>query len=417
MKYFYILLFVAHVSAISAQDCTIPNGDFELWADFTEQIDTSEPLPENTVMLPEGYFSLFRLFFSFVGEFFQVLTGAELEAFASEAFSVTQVTDASNGIFAAQIGGDENGPLADLIGVFACPLNVPDSFYIDVKHIGTGADTLYLQGAFGESSEVPLDSFALEQLSGAFFAHQLTSNEETEYETIAVPVINNNNNINSDTLVMLVLAFGDEAFFADGGESAFIIDNMRFNNSSILSLDDIELSGGFEADHNKLRISHDFDAATDVITIERSLEANGEYKHIGTLDTESDDSFRDYDIVENTVYYYRVKAENFDGQPVYSEILSIRTKELVSSVALAVVPNPMEDRGAIILDVEKELSDATCYIYDSRGQLVQTKVLPSRIDPGKNTFDLNVHDFSSGLYSCQIVSATEVWTTSFIVSF
>ena len=115
-------------------------------------------MPANTVLLPEGYFSVFRFFFSFVGELLGVLTGTELELLASEAFSVTQVTDASNGIFAAQIGGDENGPLTDLVGVFACPLNVPDSFYIDVKHIGTGADTLFLQGSFGETSDIPVDT-------------------------------------------------------------------------------------------------------------------------------------------------------------------------------------------------------------------------------------------------------------------
>ncbi len=415
MKYFYILLLFAQISAVTAQDCTIPNGDFEIWADFSEELETNEPLPANTVLLPEGYFSVFRFFFSFVGELLGVLTGTELELLASEAFSVTQVTDASNGIFAAQIGGDENGPLTDLVGVFACPLNVPDSFYIDVKHIGTGADTLFLQGSFGETSDIPVDTVDLKELNSAYFIHELTSNEETEYETIAVPIIKNDNDLGSDTMVLFLLAIGDEAFFADGGESAFIVDNMRFNNSSILAIEDIYLSGRFQEDHNSLSIEHEFDPATDLVSIERSTAADGEYRTIGTLGAQSEDHYRDYDIENNTVYYYRVKAENFDGPPVFSEILSIRTKVLASKTSLTVVPNPIVDSGNIILNTDQELSDATCHIYNSRGELVHSMTLPSSIKPGSNAYNLDVNAISSGLYSCQVVTASQVWTTSFVV--
>ena len=296
MKKLITFLLFFQVSFLSAQFCDIANGDLEVWEDVSDIVELSEPLPPETILLPEGYFGFLRFLFSALGDILGGLAGDELFDFAEDLFGVDRVTDATSGQFALQLGGDENLPLADLIGVFDCSLAIPDTFYIDVRHVGNGTDTLFIQGSLGPDSEIPFDTLTLINDVAASFSHTLVSNQDTEYETLAIPVVDNENGIDSDTLILFMLVSGDQEFLASGELSAFRLDNLRFRNGNVLALDDFDLSGHFASSHNYIQIENSAAGSNDEVILERSESVEGPYETIYKLEDRYAEVYKDYRI-------------------------------------------------------------------------------------------------------------------------
>ena len=414
MKQLITFLLFLQVSFLSAQFCDIANGDLEVWEDVSDIVELSEPLPPETILLPEGYFGFLRFLFSALGDILGGLAGDELFDFAEDLFGVDRVTDATSGQFALQLGGDENLPLADLIGVFDCSLAIPDTFYIDVRHVGNGTDTLFIQGSLGPDSEIPFDTLTLINDVAASFSHTLVSNQDTEYETLAIPVVDNENGIDSDTLILFMLVSGDQEFLASGELSAFRLDNLRFRNGNVLALDDFDLSGHFASSHNYIQIENSAAGSNDEVTLERSESVEGPYETIYKLEDRYAEVYKDYRIEENTVYFYRAKVTDLLGEIFYTDLLSISTQEIDQAVTLDINPNPISSEGVIELELDLEIKDANCFIYNASGSMVKKITLPTTLNNGVNRINVSMEDLAVGHYTCQVISVDNVWTTSFV---
>ncbi len=404
MKHFVLLLslFVLSLSQADAQLCTIPNGDFESWEDASEFLETAEPLPAESVLLPEGYFSLFRLFFSVVGEVFETLSGEELEEFALTAFGVMRSEDASSGDYAVQIGGDEFGAFTDLITAFECTGSLPDSFYIDVKHVGTGVDTLYAQGSFATDSEIPFDVEELEETAG-YYTLELIADTDTEYETIAVPIIDNNNAVDIDSILMVFVVTGDAEYYANGGESHFVFDNLRFeNNSAVLAHEEVLLDGDFEGTHNSLSFGLELSDPVMSMTIQRGMSAEGSFEDLSTVDMATTPSYKDYNIQSHTTYYYRLQTVMDSGKELYSDILSLQTKEVQEMLDLYIYPNPWTDNSLIRITSDIDITHPIGEVIDLTGRSVAALDMPDYIKAGQSSISISDLGLPSGMYTVQI---------------
>lgn len=404
MKQFILLLslVILSFSQLNAQICQIPNGDFETWEDASDFIETAEPLPADSVLLPEGYFSLFRLFFSIIGDVFETLVGEELEEFALMAFGVMRSEDASSGDYAVQMGGDEYGAFTDLIAAFECSGSVPDSFYIDVKHVGIGVDTFYAQGSFGVDSEIPFDVDELEETAG-YFTLEFISDTDTEYQTLAVPVINNNNGIEIDSALIVFVVTGDEQFFTNGGESHFVFDNLRFeNNSSVLAHEQVSIEGNFEETHNSLSFTLDLSDPVQSTTLQRSMSAEGSFEDLSSVDISTAPIYKDYNIQSHTTYYYRLETVLANGKELHSDILSLQTREVKEMLDLYIYPNPWTDNSLIRITSDIDITHPIGEVIDLTGRRVAELEMPDYIKSGQSSISISDLGLPSGMYTIQI---------------
>jgi len=419
----YCLLFVLLGSqGIHAQVCDSLNTDFEIWVDYTENFEDEEPLPEGTVVFPEGYFSFFRTFFSDVlGILFDALGGAlggepieePMFGVIDDAFGFSRTEDASSGQFAVRIGGNEEGAFTDMLGVFNCSGIVPDSFHIDIKHVGRGVDTFSLAGNFQE--EVLITDEDPADIAAAYYEVSLEMTGDTEYETISVPVLPGNPELSPDSLISVFVVLGDEAVLSSGVESYFIMDNMRFtSNSTVLAYGELGLEGDFNRSYNELELAYAEDDIS-MVTIERGMSAQGPFEELTSFEELSQTVYHDYEVDPYTVYYYRVKAEMHNGKKLLSEIISIQTEEIEQTAELQFVPNPATDMAYLHVVTSQTLTEVSGSLYDYTGRPIGQNQLPTVLSPGVHELPVSVSDLPSGRYFYRLVSAEQHIVEALIV--
>jgi len=225
-----LVLFIGLNTTLSAQ-CEIPNGSFEDWVDLTLVFDTTGTLQPETVLVPENFSSAFRLLFA---AFDQLLGGVTDQELAGDYLGIERSEDASDGNYSMKIGGNGVYPLADALSTFECDGELPARFAMDINHVGNVADTLNLIMTLGENTIIPQTQQDLLATSGYYNA-SLTVDQTTGWSTIEADINDNANGIPADSVFIWLIASTNEEALANGEESYFLIDNMRFMNESGVS--------------------------------------------------------------------------------------------------------------------------------------------------------------------------------------
>jgi hypothetical protein len=132
---------------------------------------------------------------------------------------ISQSTDATSGDYAVKLQGDNNLTLTDIYTNFACT-EIHKTLQIDIKHVGSSADTLYIYGAYDENlPPVPDDPAALDTLAG-YFLDSLFITGDSAYTTYTFQV-----HINDPGAP--VYSFSLIVYGTTGTGSYFLIDNIR----------------------------------------------------------------------------------------------------------------------------------------------------------------------------------------------
>lgn len=215
------------------QICELPNGDMEVWSDITAEGGFSDlGVADSAVMLPNGYASLFRPFFIDIVGLFEQLADVEFLNAVENFFGIKRSTDASTGEFAMQLGADASLPLADVIAIFPCNGSLPSQFSLDIKHVGTGIDTLTILGVFGDKSELFEIEDDLSDVS-AIFGAELFFDAETDYQKLTIPIDESNPAIAADTFLLFMLLSSNEAHIAEGNTTYVLMDNLKFEGDEV----------------------------------------------------------------------------------------------------------------------------------------------------------------------------------------
>lgn len=236
-KYSFILLLSFFLSNSSAQFCPIPNGSFEEWEDISLELDTTGVIPAETVLAPDNYFPLLRLFLASFDQVFGSITDIDL---AKDYLGIERSDDASEGNYSMKLAGNGTFPLADAFSIFGCDGQLPENFYFDLKHVGTGIDTMQIILTFAETPLIPEDLNDFFRTRG-FYRGMATADIDTEWARLALPITDNEIEISADSVMVWFILENDTMSIANNEESYFLIDNMSFN--VISDVDDVELSG------------------------------------------------------------------------------------------------------------------------------------------------------------------------------
>jgi hypothetical protein len=127
--------------------------------------------------------------------------------------------------------------------------------------------------------------------------------------------------------------------------------------------------------------------------IERSTNGR-DFEHIGAVSAKdlSFYKFQDFDISNNNIFYYRLKAVDLDDSYEYSNIINI-TLEESNNQAINIYPNPVVGD---FVNINVESQNATISIHDNTGKLIRS------YQSTNNTFQINISNLSSGLYYISI---------------
>ena len=401
----FALIFSVLTSAFS-QACPIPNGSFESWEDLTFEYEYYGDLPDETIMLPEGYFAFFRLFLSALSDLFEVLTGDELIDAAASLFAVYQSTDATDGEFAAQIGGDEYFPFSDLMTVFECTSELPSSFSIDVKHVGGGLDTLTIIGSFKEDSDIIAEEAELDAAAGYFIIDSLLYDEDTEYVTLNVPIIDNMNGVSPDSVFIVIIAAGNQDSLEAGVESYFLLDNMQFSLEGVLPLATTMFAGEHYHDFNQVHWSVAYEDNVSHYNIERSIDNTDSWSEIMSVNPNPQGilnyNFRDFDIEKAGEYFYRLRRVDESGKESLSDVISIEVP-MLNRMSVSTYPNPVKETFNIELSLKQNTTNLSLVLYSSAGK---SYVLHSGVslEAGNHELTFDTNSIPKGIYNLVIES-------------
>jgi hypothetical protein len=152
--------------------------------------------------------------------------------------------------------------------------------------------------------------------------------------------------------------------------------------------------------------------------IERSTEGV-HFDKIGWVDGNGNStqnivySFNDKTAQANTVYYYRLKQIDFDGDIEYSNIASAIFKDGKGFTLADLYPNPATNK--VVISVATDLAqDAKIKIFDLLGQPVLVNDV--NLVSGSNNFELDLTDFAGGTYTVSIFSGNQYITKKLVVS-
>jgi len=225
--YLFVLVLILPVYSIG-QSCPIPNNSFEDWIDLSYDLDSSRTIPAETTLLPEYYFSYSRQ----LDTMFSDSIGNILDStVARQYFGVARSEDATEGDFALKISGNQLARKADLAATFACNGQLPTSMNLDIKHVGTGLDTLEVLLTLGEKIIVPDNLFNLFGTSG-FIIGEAIANNNTNWATIELPIRDNGAGISADSVFLWFVVHTDIEKIANQEESYFLVDNLSFSDGS-----------------------------------------------------------------------------------------------------------------------------------------------------------------------------------------
>ena len=403
---FLILSF--NLSSFS-QACEIPNASFESWIDITSDFEYYADLPEGTVLFPSDYIAFFRLFLSSVIELFEVLVGEELIEAAQSAYGIYQSTDASDGEFAARIGGDETYPFADLIAVFECGTELPSSFSIDVKHVGPGPDTLSIVGAFQDNSFIDVEESGLTDATGYFVVEEMIFNSDTEYTTVNIPVIDNMNEMSPDSAFIVIFALGDEETLASGTDSYFLIDNMSFSLEGVLPLATTLFVGENHSNYNQVNWSIAYESNVSHYLIEKSLDDMESWTEVhhnevnvdGTLDYQ----YKDYDLDKIGNYFYRLRKVDLNGNESLSEVIVVDV-QIINKLSIKTYPNPITERFTVDLNINREVLNFSFTLVSTDGKPYQLNTYDEKIfEAGNHQLVFETENIPEGIYNLVINSS------------
>jgi len=160
---------------------------------------------------------------------------------------------------------------------------------------------------------------------------------------------------------------------------------------------------------NEVNVSH--------YEVERALGQASEFEYIGSVISQEIEfvelsyDFDDYDITENTTYYYRIKQIDKDGYSSYSDIIAIKINpELAEELKqLVVYPNPITAGELLLVNITTDkVEELTGEIYDMKGALIRTLDL-GMSNVGLKNVEVDVTDFPAGAYILRIQIGNEAF--------
>jgi len=183
----------------------------------------------------------------------------------------------------------------------------------------------------------------------------------------------------------------------------------------VLAIEFSNVSGRHLNSHNLLEWSIQSDIDLSHYTIERSFGTINDFVEIGKVlsDTQEDETtafydYKDYDVIETGLYYYRIIQTDINGGTKKSKVISIEVGNAHSD-RIVMYPNPVVEELVINVELDRTIENFNIQLFNRLGQLVRTNLLSvQNLKPGKNQFNVNVTDIPDGMYNVKVDMDNEI---------
>ncbi len=219
---FLFLLLFSFQSKQSFGQCEVINGGFETWVDMTDtfEAELGDIVITTPIILPEGWFSAFRLIEIVFSDFFEDFLDADtidIDLFGG----LEQYEPGALGTdYAAKLTGDTIVSITDMFQVTSCGER-PDALTGYYKYEGDANDSLL-------ATVMLANSFTTETDSAVGFGVFVTVGGSSEYTPFEIP-IQYLSEEPVDTAIILFISTNDPTQ-ADS-ESFFVIDEVSFGGN------------------------------------------------------------------------------------------------------------------------------------------------------------------------------------------
>lgn len=197
----------------------------------------------------------------------------------------------------------------------------------------------------------------------------------------------------STTKVLLTLLGGKQVY----ADAVFPVTFLSFNGLYLDNKVPLKWSTASEQNSSHFEIERSTDG--------HKYETIGKIKAAGNASTKLDYSFVDNNLPSQNILYYRLKQIDFDGKFVYSDVVSVKKKEMAPSVKM--FPNPADSE----ITIFGVADDTQIEVYNEIGQLVKTV---QSLNSGSK---ISIIDLAKGLYFVKVTnkeSAENIQTIKFI---
>ncbi len=169
--------------------------------------------------------------------------------------------------------------------------------------------------------------------------------------------------------------------------------------------------------HTLVNWSTDNEVAFDHFDVERS--SNGmDYSPIGSQPSRGSTGKSNYtynddlSAVNGSVFYYRLKMVDDNGEFKYSQVVLIK-KDSKTIKGLSVQPNPVTNGIAIVKMTSLKHGTAELRVIDLNGRVLLRQ--SQSIYEGQNSISINVDKLQPGIYSMQMMVEDAMITTKFSI--
>jgi PQQ-dependent dehydrogenase (s-GDH family) len=180
-----------------------------------------------------------------------------------------------------------------------------------------------------------------------------------------------------------------------------------FNTSSTLPVDFITISAAEQNNAAKIQWTVTNQGNISSYIVERSIDSRN-FDAVGTVAAVNGNgdikySFTDYNAARfSSVVYYRVRAVEQSGQFKFTNIVNVAFGAVIKEM-ITLYPNPANDKTSLSIASNND-ETAQVRIIDNTGRVVNQRFL--NIVKGKNNFELNISNLSTGLYYIEVNGKT-----------
>jgi len=158
--------------------------------------------------------------------------------------------------------------------------------------------------------------------------------------------------------------------------------------------------------YNKVQWTVNSDVVVSYYSVEASVDGTDDFQEIGKIladENSSNYELDDYNILEGSEFYYRIKQYDINGGFTYSKIVSVIVDSNLNGPSFKIYPNPVVNELIIDVNLNSNVEQLTIDIYDKLGRLIEDNIIEdSNVNVSSKEYKINTSNLPEGIYNIRV---------------